>query len=119
MKTILLVEDNDALRAMFAIVLGDQYRVIEANNGIDGLRLFHELQPALIITDLSMPGMSGFVFIRTLRAQGSKVKIIACSALFNQGQDLEKAYEAGADRCLAKPLGIDQLLAMIEELLNS
>lgn len=119
MKTILIIEDHDAIRMLLAIGLEEKYRVITASNGVEGLRLFHEQKPNLIITDISMPGMSGYDLIRTIRAQGHSVKIIAYSAVFANANDVEKAYEAGANICLAKPAGIPQLEQTIEELFTT
>lgn len=117
MATILLIEDNDAVRTLFAMVLSEQHTVLEANNGQDGLHLFEQHQVDIIITDLSMPGMDGFAVIRAVRATGQPVKIIACSALIAQGNVQQLAIEAGADMCLCKPVDLVTLETAIANLL--
>lgn len=104
---------------LLTATLEEKYRVITANNGKAGLRLFQEHHPDLIITDISMPEMSGYELIHTVRTQGNDTKILAYSAGFSNEYDMEKAYKAGANICLAKPAGIPQLEQAIEELFTS
>jgi two-component system chemotaxis response regulator CheY len=118
MATILIIEDNAELRMLFSMVLSAEHNILEASDGAQGLELCRQHQPDLIITDMSMPKLSGLNLIRALRAEENKVKIIACSALFNQGTDMEAAMQAGADLCLTKPVSIDHLIDAVNEMLN-
>ena len=117
MSTILLVEDNKAILTLFAMVLEERYAVLAASNGTDGLRLFEQNHVDIIITDLSMPGFDGFALIRAVRATGKPVKIVACSALINQGNVRQLALEVGADACLTKPVDLPVLEQTIADLL--
>ena len=119
MATILLVEDDDPIRMLFALVLSKQHTVLQANNGRDGLLLFEQNHVDLIITDLSMPGFDGIALIRAVRATGRPVKIIACSALINHGNIMQIAIEAGADICIQKPINLDAFDNAVATLLGA
>ncbi|MEW6735409.1 MAG: response regulator [Acidobacteriota bacterium] len=118
MARILVVDDEDSMRFLISVSLGNDYTVLEARNGQEGLRMVADHRPDLIITDLRMPTVAGSDFIRALRASSNKVKIIAYSASFNTPYDLEVMLEAGADLCLTKPLSLIMLKQTIAELLK-
>ena len=118
-QTILIIEDDDALQLLMSVALENKYRVFAAKNGAQGLQMFESIKPDLIITDISMPEMNGYELIRTVRAQKSQTKIIAYSAIFAHQPDMDKAYDAGANLCLAKPITIERLESVIEEILEA
>ena len=117
MPTILVVEDDPSIRALLVMVLSENYTVLEAPGGQEGLRLFAQHHVDLIITDLSMPQFDGFELIRTVRATGRQVKIIAHSALIAQAHVRSLALTAGADLCLAKPVDLTTLEKTVADLL--
>jgi CheY-like chemotaxis protein len=119
MPTILLIEDDQAILLLFTMALEDRYTILAANNGRDGLRLFEQNHVDLIITDLSMSGFDGFDVIRAVRAIGRPVKIVAHSALINQGNVKQLALDAGADVCLAKPVPLPVMEQTVADLLAS
>jgi CheY-like chemotaxis protein/anti-sigma regulatory factor (Ser/Thr protein kinase) len=119
-SAILLAEDNEASIATISDYLGLRgYQVMVARNGAEAVARASELQPALILMDIQMPGMDGIEATRRIRAQGSlmSIPIIALTALAMPG-DRERCLEAGADDYLSKPVSLKGLAAAIETLLG-
>ena len=120
MANILLIEDDDLLRNMLRLTLGHfGHTVIEARNGKEGLRLFAETNPDLLITDLVMPEKEGFEILMELRKHQPPVKIIVISGGLRgeKATFLEIAKRLGAAKVLAKPFPNEALIAAIDELL--
>lgn len=119
MAKVLVVEDNsDARKLMKTILTLDRLDVVEARDGIEGLERARSESPDLIITDLSMPRLSGGEMIRKLRAtrEHKHVPILAITA-----HGMERAMEAikaGASRALARPFENHLLLAFVHDLLK-
>ncbi len=113
---ILLAEDNEANIQLLTDYLGGEgYRVIVARNGAEALDRAREEQPDLILMDVQMPGMDGLEAIGRLRteAQLATVPIIALTALAMPG-DRERCLTAGANDYVSKPVGLKELVGMIE-----
>jgi YesN/AraC family two-component response regulator len=101
--------------------------VVEASNGQEGLRLYQYQPCDLIITDIFMPQEDGIGTIFDLKAQHAPVKIIAISGggswmqydnRFAADDPLEMATRFGANRTLKKPIKLQQLVALVDELLK-
>ena len=118
MARILLIEDNDFLRAMLRETLElAGHTVIEARNGAEGLDLFRQAGADLVITDMVMPDKDGLEVVRVLREQVSPVNIIAISGAGNSAEDyLDRAYRMGV-KVLRKPFPLAALIAAVGELL--
>ena len=116
MKKVLVVEDVDFNRDLVVQLLEDNYDVIEAVNGQEGIELAERERPDLILMDLSLPVMDGWEATRRLKANKdlSSIPVIALTAHAMVG-DEEKALAAGCDDYLVKPLEEDKLMAKIEE----
>jgi len=114
-ETILLVEDEPAVRQLFALALTRAgYRVHEARNGREALLVFDEHGEAidLLLTDMRMPVMGGGELVRQLRSRGCRVKLLCIS-----GYAGEEAAFPG--EFLAKPFSRNELLAKVREVLDS
>ena len=110
--TILIIEDEQPLLRFLRVTLATQdYRIIEANCGGEGLRLAAASNPDLIILDLGLPDIDGVEVARRLR-EWSATPIIVVSARGKE-QDKVIALDAGADDYLTKPFGTSELLARI------
>src|ERR1700733_7534066 len=116
MKSILLIDDEEQLRKIFALALRKGgYHVIEAVNGTEGLALARQHLPDLILTDVHMPGGDGSTLLRDIRqdpALRSKQVV-----LMTGRPDLvtpRKGMEEGADDFLVKPGGLSALLSCVE-----
>ena len=116
-KRILVVEDDESIRAVLDMALSDEgYEVIEAENGAQGLALARTTQPHVILLDMRMPVMDGWAVARALRGQGITVPIIVMTAAESARR---WADEVGAEGYLAKPFGLDELLATVERFRGS
>ena len=111
-KRILVVDDEPQItRVLRTTLTGSGYEVRTANDGDSGLRSAREWQPDLVITDVSMPNMTGIELCRQLRAE-STLPIIVLSVKGEERTKVE-ALDAGADDYVTKPVGMDELLARV------
>lgn len=110
--TILVVDDDDAIRGLLRLVLEDEgYEVVEAENGAVGLEAASHHHPDLIVLDLAMPVMDGRTFFERIRASHCRgVPVIVVSAL-------TEGREVGADAALGKPFDPGVLVAEVARLL--
>jgi DNA-binding response OmpR family regulator len=114
---VLIVDDDDDLRAMVAKLLQRAgMGTIEAANGNEGLREFFATRPDAVVLDVSMPGMDGFEVLERIRDL-SDVPVLLLTA---RGVELEKVrgLKSGADDYVTKPFGRQELTARIEALLR-
>src|SRR3954454_17985560 len=110
--TILVIEDEPPLKKFLRITLESQdYAVIEATRGEEGIRHAATSRPDLVILDLGLPDMDGVEVARRLR-EWSVMPIIVVSARGKE-QDKVIALDAGADDYLTKPFGVGELLARV------
>jgi CheY-like chemotaxis protein len=120
MARILIVDDDDAVRALLGEVLVSfGHVVIAAHDGEEAIRLFPEARADLVITDIVMPEKEGLELMADLRRRQPDVKIIAISggARIGAGDYLELARHLGARKVLAKPFTQAALMAAVDELL--
>ncbi|MCW5907496.1 MAG: response regulator [Chitinophagales bacterium] len=120
MKHILLIEDNKYIRENTVELLElEGYKVVTANNGLEGLTLAKQTIPALILCDIHMPEMNGYTVIKMLKAETATAAIpfvfITASA---EKSEVEVGLKLGADDYLRKPFEEEELLAVIARLLN-
>ncbi len=111
-KRILLVDDETQItRVLKRSLTAHRYDVRAAADGESALDLFFDWSPHLVVTDLSMPEMSGIELCRELRKH-TQIPIIVLSVKGEEKTKVE-ALDAGADDYITKPFGIDELLARI------
>jgi CheY-like chemotaxis protein len=118
---ILVIEDDQIMREALADWLeAAGYGVRTAADGSAGLAAVKTAPPALVITDIRMPGIKGGTVIAELKRHYPQVVVIAISGLFNSGHDLDAqaAIALGAARALAKPFKRAELLGALAELLG-
>ena len=109
---LLLVDDEPQIvRTLQAALSTQGYDIRTAANGLDGLILFREWKPDLVITDLSMPEMSGVELCREIRAIAT-TPIIVLSVREQEGAKVS-ALDAGADDYVTKPFNIQELKARV------
>jgi two-component system, OmpR family, KDP operon response regulator KdpE len=117
-STVLVVEDDDALRgALRASLHARQLQVLEAGTGEEALQVVAREQPDLVLLDLGLPGIDGTDVLRTLRASGETPVVV----LTVRDTQLEKvmALDAGATDYITKPFNTEELLARIRATLRS
>ncbi len=120
MTRILLVEDNEMNRDMLSRRLQKQgYEVVLAEDGEDGVTKAQTESPALIIMDMSLPGIDGWEATRRLKAtlQTQNIPVIALTA-HAMSDDRAKALAAGCDDFDTKPVDLSRLLSKIQALLE-
>jgi two-component system, chemotaxis family, chemotaxis protein CheY len=117
-RLILLIDDNAFVRESLSWMLRRAgYAVISAEDGVRGVATFRQAQPALVITDISMPEKDGIETIREIRSLAPDVPILAMSG---GGTDfLEPARRLGASCILAKPFEAKELLATVASCLEN
>ena len=116
-KTILICEDEDSLRELVRVSLGDGYTFFEAADGIESIDLARELRPDLVILDLMLPRKSGVEVLAELRGDQTirDTPVVVITAWTHAQQ---AAVAAGADRFVAKPFDPDELREVVLEVLR-
>ena len=118
-EKILLIEDNEQNRILMRqILVRKGYDLLEAKDGLTGIEMARAHLPALILLDIQMPVMNGFMVIRELRndAELRKIKVIAVTSFAMKG-DREKALEAGFDEYVTKPIDTRTFPALVKQIL--
>lgn len=117
---VLTVDDSRLSRRAFVAkpLRAAGYEVIEAENGVEGLKAFKEHNPDLVISDLLMPEMDGFEFVTALRELKTQCPIIVASADI-QDTSRQRIDELGTFGFLNKPFKSDQLLELVENALKA
>ena len=117
---LLIVEDNDDIRQYIADTFGDDYRIIQASNGEEGLQRACELMPDIIVSDIMMPKMNGIQLTRQLKddIRTCHIPIILLTAK-DADEDKEEGYDSGADSYLTKPFTAKLLSSRIQNLLTA
>jgi CheY-like chemotaxis protein len=118
---ILVIEDDAIMReALTDWLQAAGYGVRTAADGSAGLAAVKFAVPAVVVTDIHMPGTSGAAVISELKRDYPQITVIAISGMFNSGHglDAEAALALGADRALANPFKRAELLRAIAKLLG-
>ena len=117
--SILVVEDSSDVREYIFFLFKEDYNIIQAENGEEGLRIAAQLMPDLIISDIMMPGMDGIEFCKCIKTdfQTSHIPVILLTAKTSQASKIE-GLEIGADDYLTKPFNFNELSVRIKNLLE-
>ena len=117
MERILIIDDEHQIRSMLRLMLErDGYEVVEAPDGIEGIRAYRQKPADLIITDLIMPNKDGIGMIIELQKEFPDVKIIAMSGggLNKPEGYLKGAKKLGAAYTLTKPIDREKMLRAVK-----
>lgn len=117
--TILLVDDHPEVRAFIAKLITEEYHVIEAENGLQALKILQKQKIDLVITDLMMPWMDGFELLEKIQ-QSDKLKsipVLVVSAR-NTADDQLQVLTRGINNILQKPFSKEDILLRIKNLLS-
>lgn len=111
---LLYIEDNATTRLFTSMFLKPYFsEIVEATNGKEGLEIYHQTKPDIIITDIEMPKMSGLEFCREVRKTNQDTPIIIITA-HTSVEYLLEAVSLNLIKYLAKPLNEDELLLALE-----
>jgi two-component system, cell cycle response regulator DivK len=116
-KTILIVEDIELNIDLLVQILEDDYNLLVAKDGAQGVALTQQHKPDLVLMDISLPIMDGYEATRIIRKTFALLPIIGLSAHAMQG-DVEKAMAAGCTDYLTKPIDENLLLKKLNEYLG-
>ena len=117
---LLVIEDDDMVsRTIERCLRGDEFRVVLSNSGVDGLQKARRNPPDLIILDIIMPGMDGYMVCREVRSD-PLLKEIPILFLTAKSKDEDKiaGFTLGADDYLTKPFNVDELILRVRAILR-
>ena len=119
MANILIVDDASFMRMMIKDILtkGGFNVVGEAENGVKGVEKYKELQPDLVIMDITMPEMDGIQADKEIKNTNPDAKIIMCSAMGQQAMVIE-AIQAGAKDFIVKPFQNDRVVEAVKKVIG-
>jgi YesN/AraC family two-component response regulator len=108
-KIILLVDDESDIREVLNLALSDLgYTVYEAESGGQALRLFKDVQPAIVLTDIKMPGMDGIELLQKIKHENPETEVIMISG--HGDMDLAiRSLKYEATDFITKPINVDVL----------
>jgi two-component system cell cycle response regulator DivK len=115
-KTVLVVEDNDFVMKLYRSCLGSLgVTIVHTKNGDEALGLARSSQPAVVVMDIMLPGMSGIEVTRALKDDPATkaIPIVVVTTLAIAG-DLDRIREAGADAYIAKPINVENFVNTIK-----
>lgn len=116
---ILIVDDAAFMRMMIKDVLSKNGFEIcgEAENGAKAIEKYKELNPDLVIMDITMPEVDGIQAVKEIRKINSSAKIIMCSAMGQQAMVIE-AIQAGAKDFIVKPFQAERIIEAVKKVLG-
>ena len=118
MTKLLLIDDERPVLEMLEISLScEGYDVLTAENGEEGLRIFEEESPKIVITDIRMPGIDGIEVLKRIRAQDDKAQVIVVTG-HGDTNLAAAALQYGASDFIAKPIRDEDLMQGLEKAKN-
>ncbi|NTV63058.1 MAG: hybrid sensor histidine kinase/response regulator [Oscillochloris sp.] len=121
MATILIVDDRQTNREFLVTLLSYQgHRLLEAELAAEGLRIAIAARPDLVITDIIMPEIDGFEFVRRIRAtpEIAQTRVILFSANYGESEARDLAHACGVEHVIAKPAEPELILATVQAALG-
>jgi two-component system chemotaxis response regulator CheY len=118
-KNILIVDDAAFMRMMIKDILSKNgYTVAgEADNGLKAIEKYNELQPDLVLMDITMPEMDGIAALKQIKAANSAALVIMCSAMGQQAMVIE-SIQAGAKDFIVKPFQAERVLEAVKKVVG-
>lgn len=116
---LLLVEDDEAFAFIIkgSLELMGNYEVCTAKNGYEGLQAYVTFEPDIIVSDIEMPEMSGWDFIRKVRERDITIPVLFASGRTNP-KDVIDGYEIGVDNYIKKPYLVEELNAHVRAIMK-
>jgi two-component system NarL family response regulator len=117
---VLVADDHAILRRGLMDIINheaDMRVVVEAGNGPEAVRCYHQCQPDIALIDLAMPGLGGIEVIRTIKASHREARLIILTT-FDTDEDIELAFKAGAQAYLLKDVISEDLVECIRDVMR-
>ncbi len=119
MSQLLVIDDDPLVRAALEEFLNDEgYTVHTAIDGKDGLQVFQQTNPDVVILDLKMPRMGGIKFLEQLNFGSDLTTSVVVLTAFDTNEDIKRCYELGVQSFLRKPVNLVELGALVKRLLE-
>ena len=112
--TILIIDDDPLIRKILKKMLVNKYRLLEAENGQEALRVSEDADLDLIICDYKMPVMDGLVFLETIRKTSDVPFVVLSGAVIDE----KRFLASGANKVLKKPAKAPEIYDAIKTLLS-
>jgi len=122
LKKILVIDDEpDSLMTLSLGLKSLGYVILGALNGEEGLRIFKEEKPDIVILDIVMPLMDGWEVLQKIKGglKSKRVPVIMITGKDTDSKNKEKSYKYGADFYLTKPYNLKYLLSVIVDMLSA
>ena len=116
LATVLICDDEPALRELIRVSLDGRFSFAEAHDGVECLELARELQPDLVVLDMMMPRLNGLEVLSELR-DDERLAGTPVIVLTAQPASQDDAIRGGASRVMLKPFTPDEISAAVEEVL--
>jgi len=118
--TILIIDDEPEIRALTRMMLERAgYEVLEAANGEHGLELLDKDRVDMVLLDVAMPGMNGWVVCEKIKADEKLRNIpVVMFTVFGSEEDVTQGKKCGADAYIKKPFDMKELLRIVDKLLH-
>ena len=118
-KKILLVDDAAFMRMMIKdILVKNGFNVCgEAQDGNDAIEKYKELQPDLVIMDITMPNLDGLQALKAIKKDDPSAKIVMCSAMGQESYVVD-AIKSGASDFIVKPFQADRIISTVQKVLK-
>ncbi len=117
MKKILIIEDDLDIQEMIRFFLEDQdYQVVAAGDGVEGISAFNKEKPDLVLLDILLPKIDGYAVCELIRKE-SEVPVIMISALGSE-EDQIRGFELQIDEYIPKPISLPLMIKKIEAVLR-
>ncbi|MCE5188729.1 MAG: response regulator transcription factor [Eubacteriales bacterium] len=118
MFQILVVEDDKALRELFCTVLSKNgFVYYEARDGVDAWDVLEKQYIDLVVSDIMMPNMDGYEFVRSMRKNGLNMPVLMITAK-DTFEDMQSGFQAGTDDYMVKPVNVNEMILRINALLK-
>ena len=119
MARVLIVDDASFMRMTIRRMLEPEgYEIAgEAGNGVEAVQKYIELQPDVVLLDITMPEMNGVDALKRMKEYDPKARVVICSAMGQQAM-VAQAIQSGAKDFIVKPFEKDRLIAAIKRVLG-
>lgn len=116
---VLVVDDSAVIRRQVALALTHKgYTVLEAEDGQQGWEIYDTQNPVMVVTDISMPNITGIELCQRIKEKNPYTEVIVMSSM-NHHKTTDLAFQAGADDYLIKPVHIGRLLTKVEKIIEA